>query len=220
MRIYLLRHGQVAANREMRYVGRADQPLTEVGHDQAQALSNAFRDVRLDQVRVSPRTRARQTASSLLERHALGIESLRTEERLAEQDFGSWEGMSRSEIAALGRSSVAELAAFDRSPEVRAPGGESLEEVARRAEEVLVEAHEEDVEQLMLVSHVGPTKCLLARVLGLSLLEVRRFFLDPGTFSVVDWPGPDSRGVLRMFNVPGHREWLGSRWMRGHRDPA
>ena len=38
LRLFLVRHGQVASNREMRYVGSSDEPLTELGEEQAAAV--------------------------------------------------------------------------------------------------------------------------------------------------------------------------------------
>ncbi|REJ81882.1 MAG: histidine phosphatase family protein [Acidobacteria bacterium] len=217
LRIYLLRHGQVAANRDMRYVGRVDQELTADGRAQARALADAFRSVRLDRVVSSPRLRARQTAEEILGLHPLGPAALSEHSGLAEQDFGEWEGRSRDEIVAEGDGPREQLAAFDRSPDVAAPGGESFSDVARRVGRVVEQAEREGVERLMLVSHVGPTKALLAELLGLTLLDVRRFFLDPGSFTVLDRQPEPGRGLLRMFNAPGHVEWLAHRWMRDHR---
>ena len=42
LRLLLVRHGQVASNREMRYVGTRDEPLTELGKQQARSVGEAL----------------------------------------------------------------------------------------------------------------------------------------------------------------------------------
>lgn len=88
MTVYLLRHGATACNREGRYQGRLDGPLSPEG---AAALKKAEFDV--DAVYVSPMLRARQTAAALFPGAALipvpGLE---------EMDFGAFEGRRASEM--------------------------------------------------------------------------------------------------------------------------
>ncbi len=63
---------------------------------------------------------------------------------------------------------------------------------------------------IVLVSHVGPIKALLAAALDLPIPSVRRLFLDPGTISVVDWGSPP---LVRLFNSHCHLGWNQARWM-------
>jgi len=64
---------------------------------------------------------------------------------------------------------------------------------------------------VVLVSHVGPIKALLAAVLDIPLQSTRRLFLDPGTISVVEW---GAHPLLRLFNSHAHLGWASARWMR------
>ena len=63
---------------------------------------------------------------------------------------------------------------------------------------------------VVLVSHVGPMKALLAAVLDIPLQATRRLFLDPATISIVEW-GPHP--LLRLFNSHAHLGWSKARWM-------
>jgi broad specificity phosphatase PhoE len=63
---------------------------------------------------------------------------------------------------------------------------------------------------VVLVSHVGPIKALLATVLEMPLQSSRRLFLDPGTISVVEW---GAQRILRLFNSHAHLGWSSARWM-------
>jgi probable phosphoglycerate mutase len=68
-------------------------------------------------------------------------------------------------------------------------------------------------QSVVLVSHVGPVKALIAATLGAAPGAVQRMFLDPATISVVDWA--DERRVLRLFNSHAHLGWANARWMAG-----
>ena len=214
MRIYLVRHGQVPSNRDLRYVGTTDEQLTDLGERQADALGEAFRDVRLDAVWASPRLRARQTAERIVAAHPGGDALLAEERDLAEQDFGQWEGLRPDQVRDLGAEMAAKWRAFQASADVAPPGGESMTDLCTRIEGLIERANSEGIERLMLVSHVGPIKVALAAILKMPLEHARRFFLDPGTFSVLE---SGERPFLCLFNAPGHRGWLASRWMKDHR---
>src|SRR5205085_7242130 len=101
--IFLVRHGETEWNRARRYQGWRDSPLTEEGRAQAEALGRLLS--RLPEARsaalvASPLGRARHTAEII--RECLGrTEPLRFDDRLRELSFGSWDGFTRADIAAL-----------------------------------------------------------------------------------------------------------------------
>ena len=231
VRLFLVRHGQVASNRDLRYVGSRDETLTELGRRQAEALAALLAAVRIDAVLSSPLARALATAEAIAA--AAGLDVAR-DERLREQSFGSWEGLSRDEVRARSDADRALLESWERDAEIAPPGGESLASVQRRVlalvDELRAGGHLEaprpgsgasEPRSVVLVSHVGPIKSLLAAALDLSLDRGgRRMFLDPGTVSVVDWGDPP---ILRLCNSHAHAGWTSARWMQpgvGARDDA
>jgi probable phosphoglycerate mutase len=208
LRLFLLRHGQVAANRELRFVGDRDEPLTERGRWQAERLGEALGAVPggVHRVLSSPRQRACETAREVAARVGLAVE---IDQRLAEQSFGSWEGLTRHEVRARGDDDARRLELCDRDPAAAPPGGESFAGVQARALEVVAELSD-DGGVVAMVSHVGPIKALLAAALAVPLTGARRLFLDPGSISVVDWlPSP----TLRLFNGHAHLGWSEARWL-------
>ncbi len=208
LRLFLVRHGQVASNREFRYVGSSEEPLTQVGEEQAAALGVALSKVGLRELYCSPLLRTRQTGKSIA---AVTAVPLVTEERLREQDFGEWEGLTRAEVKELGERDRERLREVDRDPSVPAPGGESLLEVQERVVAFVKELSDRgDSGPVALVSHVGPIKSFLAYAMGLEISQVRRWFLDPGTITVVDW---GEAPLLRTFNSHGHLGWGHAPWM-------
>jgi broad specificity phosphatase PhoE len=216
IRLFLVRHGQVSSNRDLRYVGSRDEPLTELGRQQADALAELMTALPIDQIRSSPLVRAHETAAAIA---AATGRPVMLEERLREQSYGEWEGLSRDEVRARSEADRELLVAWERDARIAPPGGESLESVQRRSlaliDELRSGATGGAMPWMVLVSHVGPIKALLAASLDLSLDRGgRRIFLDPGTVSVVDWGDPP---ILRLCNSHGHAGWTSARWMQ--RDP-
>jgi len=207
LRLLLVRHGEVLSNRELRYVGSRDEPLADSGIAQADGLAAALAPLPVRAVYSSPLLRAKETGRRIAA--ALEVE-LKLEERLREQSFGDWEGLTRAEVL---ERDAENLLRWETDLGTAPPGGESLASVQQRAlglVEDLARGHRG--EWIVLVSHVGPVKALLCAALGAPLATARHMFLDPGTLSVVDW---GERPVLRLFNGPGHLGWESARWVAG-----
>lgn len=205
MRLLLVRHGEVPSNREFRYVGSSDEPLAEAGVRQAESLAAALASLPVSTVYTSPLRRAEETARRIAVARNV---PLRLEERLREQSFGSWEGLTRAETLERDRDLLLRWEAdLGSAP----PGGESLVSVRERVLALVNDlARDHPREWVVLVSHVGPIKALLCDALGAPLSTARRMFLDPGTLSVVDW---GERPVVRLFNAHAHLGWEAARWM-------
>jgi broad specificity phosphatase PhoE len=208
IRFYLVRHGETADNLQMRYLGLRDAPLTENGVRQAERTAEALSQLPIKMVISSPMRRAADTAARIGEACGVG---LRLDARLAEGSFGMWEGLTREEVLKRGKKDMELLARWESDASVAPPGGESIENVQRRivhiGEELRIEFAGASV---VLVSHVGPIKALLAAVLGIPLQATRRLFLDPGSISVVEW---GTQPLLRLFNSHAHLGWTSARWM-------
>jgi len=208
-RLILVRHGETIANREFRYIGARDDALTEHGQAQAVQLAGALSVLPVAAVYSSPRQRAYQTALPIASRHGLAIQVL---DDLREADFGTWEGLSRSEVVARSTQDAGQLLAWERDTALAPPGGESLEAMHLRVSAVvekLVQAHPDQT--VVLVSHVGPIKAILCAALGAPISAAFRIFLDPATISVVDWRQPHP--VVRLLNSHSHLGWQQARWM-------
>lgn len=144
MHIYVARHGQTQWNRENKVCGRTDQPLTEVGLEQAQLLARRTENLKIDVILSSPMLRARQTAEPAAELH--GLEVL-VDDRLIEQNYGIYEGVSRQDPGFL---------ANKRHFAVRYPQGESMMDVAYRVYGLLEEIKANYAgKNVLLVCHGG-----------------------------------------------------------------
>ena len=66
MKIWMIRHGMTAGNREQRYVGTTDEPLCEEGRQQILAKGQMIAlDYDIQNIYVSPMRRCRETAAIL-----------------------------------------------------------------------------------------------------------------------------------------------------------
>ena|SRR5688500_973107 len=93
LRIVIARHGQTSYNREFRNQGHADIELDETGLAQAICLRGALEGEQFDAVYTSPLLRAHKTAETIASALALTVDK-----RIAERDYGSWEGKTKDEI--------------------------------------------------------------------------------------------------------------------------
>lgn len=200
---FLLRHAQTPYNKDQRFRGRIDVPLSGTGRQQAGAVSDALADEKISAIYGSPLSRAMETVRPLAER--LGLPLLPLPE-LIDMDFGEWEGWSLDEAA----ERAPELfEVWKRNPErMTFPGGESLAQVQQRAMAGLarlVETHRDGA--VAICTHRVVCKLILLGLLGLGpekfwviqqdTAGINRFFYDP------------PRAIIRTINETQHLNALG-----------
>ena len=127
-RLLLLRHTAAAPRWRGVCYGRRDVGLGLEGREAARRLAEAVPVERFDRVFASPARRARLLGGLLARRRGVALE---IDARLAERDFGAWEGVAWDAIwQAEGDSMDGVLDAPDR---FRPGGGETTAELAARA---------------------------------------------------------------------------------------
>lgn len=157
--ILLARHGETDDNAPPRRVqGRLDPPLNERGRGQARELAqHVAAEHEIAALWVSHQRRARETAEIVSA--AIGVEP-RVEERLAEGDWGRWQGRLVEDIE---RDEPELWAEFLRArPSFRFPGGESIQEHLDRTWAALDDVARGPLPALV-VCHGGTIRCALAR---------------------------------------------------------
>ena len=148
--LLLVRHGETDWNLERRVQGQTDIELNTTGIAQAHALAEALADVYLVGVVASDLARARDTAAIVAEQQRL---ELRLDPGLREKDFGTWEGLTDTEIAKR----------FPGALEGNWGDGETSEAVAARAIAAVGRARAvHPTGPVLVVSHGGPLRALLA----------------------------------------------------------
>jgi ribonuclease H / adenosylcobalamin/alpha-ribazole phosphatase len=196
--LLLVRHGNTVLSGQ-RYSGRVDPELTAEGVAQARAVAARLaRDGGPDAVVTSPLRRAHATATAIAT--AAGVD-VAVDDGLVEVDFGRWDGLTFAEVRA---GWPAELAAYLEDSALAPPGGESVDEVARRVRKVrdrLLTAY--PGRTVAVVSHVTPIKVLLCSALAAPVSSVFRIHLDTASLSTVEW-FPDGPAVVRLLNDTSH----------------
>jgi hypothetical protein len=95
MNLLLVRHGETTWNREGRYQGRTDVPLSEAGLAQAHALGARLAGLPIAIAIASPLERTRRTAEAILGDRPVSLEA---DQALIEISHGQWEGQLASAI--------------------------------------------------------------------------------------------------------------------------
>jgi len=153
--VTLVRHGQTERSAAMAYSGRMDIPLTDIGRQQARECARSLAGTGIDAVVTSPLIRARATAEAIAD--AAGA-PLTIDERLAEIDYGLFEGLDRAGARARFGQAFEDWRADPFGAPV--PGMETLPaalERARAATADALAAHEHPV----IVGHQGILRIVL-----------------------------------------------------------
>lgn len=175
--VILARHGQTEWNRHKMLMGRIDQPLTEEGFSQAEALAEQLKDFGITTIVSSPMLRAKQTAETVGNR--LGIVPIKVHQELRERNYGQDEGRMISGLKAEARARGTLY--FLETP----PAGEAnsdFEERVTRAFDGIIEQH--SGEKILIVSHSGVIKHIIRRLLNMSLSEILNYKIGIASFHV------------------------------------
>jgi broad specificity phosphatase PhoE len=155
-RFCLIRHGQTDWNLEGRYQGQSDAPLNEAGREEARVLAHKLKGQAFDAIYSSDLQRARETAEIIAAALQLPV---KTDSRLREINQGKWEGqlveVIKARYANLWRQRKLDPAS------VRAPGGETVAEVAQRMYSALNE-----------IAQIYPDGAVLIASHGLALATI------------------------------------------------
>src|SRR5207248_435460 len=122
--IWLVRHGETAWSLSGAHTGSSDIELTERGRQQATAIGDALRGHQFELVLTSPLIRARETC-----RLAGFEQAALIDPNLVEWQYGDFEGRTTNEI----RENYPGWSIWNDG----VVNGESIDEVARRAEAVI-----------------------------------------------------------------------------------
>jgi broad specificity phosphatase PhoE len=164
--LYFIRHGETDWNAEGRLQGQRDIPLNDLGRVQAEEVGLILKSLHANPEDmdwwVSPLSRTRETAERA--RHAIGLEPgyYKTDARLKELTFGTWEGMTWKEAKQSdpGRAAMRERDKWTAVP----PDGESYVMLTERVRAFLPNLRGDSV----VVSHGGVARALMVMLGGYS----------------------------------------------------
>ncbi len=214
--VLLTRHGRTDRSEPEQYLGqRIDVGLSDAGRDEAARLAARLDGVAIDRIVSSPLARTSETAEIVAAGRPVELDR-----RLAELDYGAWEGLTREEIE---RRFPGEHDQYEADPATHRVGaGESGRQVARRLAAMLNELlewaeAEGGGKTCLVVGHSSTNRILLTLVMGVALRDYRRRFRQDWTnLTVLQWPDRDSGPLLVLANDVAHVEGIsGATWDSG-----
>ena len=185
--IWLVRHGETEWSLSGQHTGRTDIPLTAHGEQVAAALKPRLAGRVFAKVLSSPSIRARRTCE------LAGFAGVAVNDpNLFEWDYGQDEGRRTAEIVAARPG----WKLFEDGT----PGGETLAQVAARADSVVAQLRALNADAL-LFAHRDILRVIVARWVGLPAVEAQRFYMDPASISVLGYDHDASEPIIRKLNT-------------------
>ena len=188
--IYLARHGETTWSLTGQHTGLTDLPLTELGERNAQRLGGRLSGILFESVFTSPLRRARRTC----ELAGFGAVA-EIDQNLLEWNYGDYEGRRSVEIHA-------------ERPEWQlfrdgAPGGESPQQVAERADRV-VDRLRAVSGNVLIFSSGHFLRVLAGSWIGLEPYEARSLMLSTGSVSVLGYEHNLEQPAITLWNDTNH----------------
>lgn len=188
--VYLARHGETAWSITGQHTGLTDLPLTERGERDARSLGKKLAGKQFELVLTSGLQRADRTCVLA----GFQAEAI-VDANLVEWNYGDYEGRRSAEIR-------------DQRPDWQifrdgCPGGETIEQVGARADQVLTRIRSCSGDVLLFSSgHI--LRVLTARWLGLQPQEGKNYLLGTASLSLLGYEHSLSEPVIRLWNDTSH----------------
>jgi|SRR6187402_159910 len=182
--IWLVRHGETEWSLSGAHTSKTDIPLTEQGKERAVTLKPYLARQEFSLVLTSPRQRAQETCKLA----GMG-DRAQVDENLAEWDYGVYEGRTTPEIR---KEHPGWSVWTDAIPE-----GESLPQVAARAEHVIARAKATGG-KVLVFSHAHFLRILTACWMELPASSGKSLALTTGSLSILGYERETP--VLKLWN--------------------
>ncbi|MCB8817281.1 alpha-ribazole phosphatase [Desulfosporosinus shakirovi] len=197
--IYLVRHGDIGLEKEKRYIGQSDLPLSTLGREQAVLLKKIFSRVPIDNIYCSDLLRAQQTAEIIASVHPI-IPTTCAE--LRELHMGDWEGKSFAEIKARYPEEFKERG--EDIVNYSLPNGESFADCHKRVIPAFERLTQSNERTILIVGHAGVNRVILCHILGMPLNKVFRLEQNYGCVNLITKEGLKNR--LSCLNLIINRD--------------
>lgn len=194
MRLFLIRHGAVNPVRHGSFYGGTEVELSSAGRIEARNAALQLKEVTLQAIYASPLSRAQYGAEQVMSgRSGLQIQTMPGLKEIAR---GRWIGLTPAELDA---EFPDDREAHRLDPwNWRAHGGESLGDLRTRVlqcRDDLVAGHRGDG-SVALVSHMFPTRAILADAMNLDLPLWDEIVVPTGSVSCVEYGAEGEAKVL------------------------
>ena len=198
--VLLLRHGQADFDHG-RLAGRTPGVhLSERGREEARALAERLRPVRLNAIYSSPLERCLQTAEAVADGRRLDVH---VEEGVKEVDFGSWQGRPYKTLAKTSIWRQVQLVPSQAS----FPGGESVRDLQERCVDAVERIRTRHGKGIVAVaSHADAIKVTAAHYLGMHLDLFQRIVIPTASVTAIAF-GDGFPRILRLGDTGSFDEF-------------
>jgi broad specificity phosphatase PhoE len=158
--IYLLRHASIDEAYLQKYIGWLDIGLSQKGYNEVLELKNQLGNIKFTKIYSSDLSRCKESIKHL------DYKNIIYDNRLREKSFGRAEGMSFDEICYKFDIKYSDFKSF-----IDEIGGESIEEFCNRVYNFFAELRQEQLDNILIITHSGVIRILLMKQNKLSLEE-------------------------------------------------
>lgn len=185
--IFLLRHAHSQANQAGILAGQTPGVhLSVIGKKEARAFAKDYRNMRFDEIHISPLARCLETITPYLQdqlrKRGRKINVLENR-NFIEMDYGSWSGVKLSKLALRplwGR--------IQKNPyQVTFPGGESFASLNKRVKKGLLEiGRKSPKSNVLIVTHGDVIKVAVAIALEMEFNNFQKIAIDPASITAIE----------------------------------
>lgn len=192
--VWLVRHGETVYNKEGRFQGCLDVPLSAEGERQASKVAARLGEEKVEAVYSSRLKRAYRTANLIAAPHGLPVRII---DGMEEMGFGRWEGKSFFDLEEDEKDAAKSW--FNDPVTNVIPEGEAISQFQQRINQAYHKLLEEvNGKDTVLVTHGGVIKVILVSILGVSLSMLPRLYVSLCSLTVVRYF--NGLPLLTLFN--------------------
>lgn len=192
----LLRHGESLWNKENRFTGWVDVPLTDKGREEAIRAGLLLKNYKFDVAYTSKLERAIETLDLVL--LALGYKiPVIKDEHLNERHYGDLQGLNKEETARIYGEEQVKL--WRRSYKVKPPNGESLEDTQKRTVPFFKNTIMLDLKNgknVLVVAHGNSLRSIVMYLENISEEEIPHLEIPTGLPIIYDTTWDNSKNSL------------------------
>jgi alpha-ribazole phosphatase len=186
MKLTLVRHTSLAIAPSICY-GQSDVDVSLNFHTEQQVLQKKLANTKFDAIYASPLQRCYKLAQALCADKSLGFthHDIQLDDRLRELHFGDWEMRAWDAIP----RDVFDVWANDYA-NLAPPNGESFAQLHERAKNFIADIHHHSQgKNILVVTHGGFIRALIAEVLNMPLKGLFRIEIDHASVTRIAYDG-------------------------------
>jgi len=173
----LIRHGESLWNKENRFTGWVDVPLTDNGREQAKKAGEILKslNIKFDIAYTSLLSRSIETLEIIIKTLGYNIPVIK-DISLNERHYGDLQGLNKDKVAEIYGKEQVRL--WRRSLKVRPPNGESLEDTQKRTLPFFERTIKGDLElnkNVLVVAHGNSLRSIISYIENLNEEQILKF---------------------------------------------